>query len=293
MKSAPAVSIIVSNYNSSDLINEALESIVLNAGDVAWDAIVIDDASTDGGFALVDETYKKDPRFVFVQNEKNVGYSALNVALDRMHGTYLMTLDTDAKLLPGTLRSLVAFMNANPHAGAATANLRYPSGNIQNYYRRHTTPMTGFFATVPGRFIDKYVFELKYYKAYHYDDLDTTRVFEIEQAPVACLILRRAALGSRIADPDFRMFVDVDLCRRIYDRGYKIYLVPDAKATHIKSAAFGKMKSASLERQYYTGFSMYLKKHYPASVPVMTVLWWVDRILRSLLERTVGRAPMR
>ena len=150
-----------------------------------------------------------------------------------------------------------------------------------------------FYATVPGRLIDKYLFGLRYYKSYHYDDLDTTRVFEIEQPAVACLILRREALGERIADPDFRMFVDVDLARRIYDRGYKIFLVPDAKATHIKSAAFNKMRSASLERQYYAGLIIYLKKHYPASVPLMSVVLWIDRILRSLLERTIGRAPMR
>src|SRR3989344_1041577 len=241
MSDVPEVSIVVSNYNSSDLINGALESVVAYGGDVVWDCMVLDDASTDGGFALVDEKYIKDPRFLFVQNEKNVGFSALNVALDRLRGTYLMTVDTDAKIWPGTLRALLTFMETHPEAGAATGNLHYPDGRIQNYYRHHTTPLMSFYATVPGRLIDKYLFGLRYYKSYHYDDLDTTRVFEIEQPAVACLILRREALGERIADPDFRMFVDVDLARRIYDRGYKIFLVPDAKATHIKSAAFNKM----------------------------------------------------
>ncbi|OGG90014.1 hypothetical protein A3G12_02215 [Candidatus Kaiserbacteria bacterium RIFCSPLOWO2_12_FULL_54_10] len=293
MSDVPEVSIVVSNYNSSDLINGALESVVSYGGDVVWDCMVLDDASTDGGFALVDEKYKKDPRFLFVQNEKNVGFSALNVALDRMRGTYLMTLDTDAKIWPGTLRALLTFMETHPEAGAATGNLHYPSGNIQNYYRRHMTPLVCFYTTVPGRFIDKYFLGLRHYNSYHLTDLDTTRVFEIEMAPVACLMLRREALGSEIMDPRFRMFIDVDLCRRIYDRGYKIFLVPDAKATHIKTASFGKMSIKKFDRQYYDGLKIYLKKFFPASYPLMVVVLWIDQILRAFLKSTVGRAPMR
>ena len=297
MKSPSDVSIVVSNYNSSDLINEALESVVLTTGDVSWDVMVIDDASTDGGLKLVDEKYKKDPRFVFVQNETNVGYPAVNIAVERMHGTYLVTLDNDARLLPGALQVLVAFMKSHPEAGAATANLHNPDGSIQNYYRRLMTPMQGFFITVLGRFIDKYLLGLRNYKSYHYDDLDTAHIFEIEQPPVACLILRREALGPYIVDPDFPsprvLFDDADLCRRIYDRGYKIYLVPDAKAIHIKSASFGRRTSAWKERAYYKGLSVYFKKHYPASALLMAVVLWLDRVMRNALVHIVGRAPMR
>ena len=292
-ESIPEVSLIVSIYNSAELANEALESVVQYGGDVSWDCIVIDDASTDGGLALIDEKYKRNPRFLFVRNEKNVGYSALNVALDRMRGRYLMTLDTDAKIWPGTLRALITFMDTHSEAGAATGNLHYPDGRIQNYYRRHMTPLVAFYTTVPGRFIDKYFLGLRHCNSYHITDLDTTRVFEIEMAVVACLILRREALGSEIMDPKFRMFIDVDLCRRIYDRGYKIFLVPDAKATHIKTASFGKMNVKKFDRQYYDGLEIYLKKFFPASYPLMVVLLWIDQVLRAFLKTTVGRAPMR
>ncbi|MDP2665587.1 MAG: glycosyltransferase, partial [bacterium] len=286
--------VIVSNYNSSDLINGALESVVSTAGDVSFDVMVIDDASTDGGLALVDEKYKKDPRFTFVQCEKHIGFSAMNIALDRMHGKYLMTLDTDARMHPGALRALIDFMQTHPEAGMATASLFNPNGSIQNYHRRLMTPVLGFYTTVIGRFIDKYFLGLRYYKLYHYDDLDTTLVFELEQPPTACLILRREMLDSYIMDPDFKsVFLDVDLCHRIYDKGYKIYLIPDARVTHIKSASFGKRTSASRERGYYRDFLTYFKKHYPASAPLMAVVLWLDRVMRAFLERTIGHVPMR
>lgn len=293
MKSAPHVSIIVPNYNSSDLINGALESIVETAGDVPFDVMVIDDASTDGGFALVDEKYKNDPRFTFVQTEKNIGYSAVNIAYDRMHGRYLMTMDTDARLWPGALLALVTFMDTHPNAGAATAHLHYPNGSTQNYNRRLMTPTFAFYTTVIGRFIDKYLLGLRYYKSYHYDDLDTSRVFEIEEPVTASLILRREAIGPYIIDPNLHIFVDVDLCRRIYDRGYKVYLVPGANTTHFKSAAANKRPVAWTERKYYDGLQIYLKKHYPSSALLMSVVLWIDRMMRNFLIHTVGRAPMR
>lgn len=294
MKGASDVSIIVSNYNSSDLINAALESVVSNAGRVSFEVILVDDASTDGGFSLVDETYKKDARFIFVQCEKHIGFSALNRALEHAKGTYLMTLDTDALMWPGALEALVSFMDRRPDAGAATASLFYPNGGIQNYHRRLMTPAHAFFTTVPGRFIDKYFLGLRNYKSYHYDDLDITRVFEIEQPPTACFILRREPLGSLIVDPRFTMvFLDVDVCRRIYDKGYKIYLVPEAKVTHIKSAAAGKKPNAARERGYYKDLLTYFKKYYPVVAPLMAVVLWIDRVMRKVLIHIVGRAPMR
>lgn len=294
MKTAPIVSIIVSNYNSSDLINGTLEPIVSTAGDVEFEVIIVDDVSTDGGFALVDEKYKNDSRFTLIQCEKHVGYSALNIVLDKVRGKYLMTLDTDARLWPGALPSLVAFLEENPNAGGATASLFYEDGSQQNYHRRLMTPRHAFFTTVLGRLIDKYLLGLRNYKSYHYDDLDISRVFEIEQPPTACFMFRRATLDSHIVSPDFNhVFLDVDLCRRIYNKGYKIYLVPDAKVTHFKSVAANKKPNFWRDKQYYRDQVIYFKKHYPAYAPLMAFVLWLDRMMRSVLIRTLGKAPMR
>ena len=293
MKDSPKVSIIVSNYNTSDLVNGALESIVLTAGDVAYDVMIIDDASTDGGLTRIDGKYKQDRRFTFVQNERNVGFPAMNIARDRMHGTYLMMLDSDARLVSGALRTLLTFMEAHPDAGAATANLHNADGSVQHYYRRLMTPTLGFYTTVLGRFIDKYLLGLRHYKFYHYDHLDTTHDVALEQVPTACLIMRREALGSRIVDPDFHLFVDVDLCHRLYDRGYKVYLVAEALAIHLKSRSFGKRESVWRRREYYRSIGIYFEKHYPLWAPVMRIMLWLDRLMRSCMWHTIGREPIR
>lgn len=288
------ITIVVSNYNASDIIGEALQSIIDTAGDVRFDVLVIDDASTDGGFGAVRTRFEKDERFSFVENKKNVGVSTLNIVLERTEARYVMTLDTDARLHPGSLQAMISFMDKTPGAGAATAKLLNRDGSVQNYYRRLMTPVYCFFTTPIGRIFDKYVFGLRYFNRYHYSDLDVTRVFEIEQPPVACLIMRRSALGEYIMSPAYHLyFIDVDFCRRMYARGYKIFLVPDAPVTHLKSAAASKRPSAWTRRQYYSSLLTYFKRNYTLWYPLIWIIVLLDRVTRALMFSVVGREPVR
>ena len=186
MKKSPDISILISSWNSADIIGEALESIVATANDVNFDVTIIDDASSDGGYTQVDKKFKNDPRFHFVQNEVNIGQAAtINMILERTKAKYIVTLDTDARLMPGALQALCAFMETHPKAAVATANLRNPDGSAQFYYRRILTPSMYFFSTPPEGF-DKYFLGLRNYKWYHCDDLDETGVADLysHQLPV-------------------------------------------------------------------------------------------------------------
>ncbi|MSU74873.1 glycosyltransferase family 2 protein [Candidatus Kaiserbacteria bacterium] len=295
MKKNPDISIIVSSWNAADIIGEALESIVATAGDLNFDVTVIDDASTDGRFSQVDAKFRNDPRFYFVQNEVNIAQAAtVNMMLERTKAKYIVTLDTDARLMPGALQALYAFMETHPEAGVATANLRNPDGSAQLYYRRILTPAMYFFSTPMGRFIDKYFLGLRFMKWYHYDDLDVTRVSEFVQPPIACLILRRDAMGPYILDPLFPFFMcDVDLCKRMYDTGYKVYLVPDAKVIHLKTATVVKRGKTWIDNVLNRSYALYFKKHYPRLYPLMLVVMYADRFIRAAMLRTIGREPMR
>lgn len=294
MKDTLDVSIVVSNFNSSRLLNGALESVVATVGDISFEVFVIDDASTDGGLSLVDERYAQDGRFIFFQNEKNVGISALNVVREQARGTYFLTLDADARLHPGSLRALVDFMNTHPDAGGATGNLLNTDGSPQRYYRRLITPVLLFYTTLIGRFFDKYFFNLRYFKHYRYYDIDVSVTQEIEQPPIACLIFRREVAGGEIMDPQmYLLSIDVDFCKRIYEKGFKIYLVAEAPVTHIKSVSFAKRESSWRRREYYGGLYLYFKKHYPQWLIVLLPMLWLDRVLRALLTPLFGREILR
>jgi len=288
------ISIGVSSWNTSELVEEALDSIVATASDLNIDVTVIDDASTDGGFAPLAEKFKNDSRFLFVRNEKNLGVPSANVVLEHTKAKYIVTLDSDARLMPGTLQMLVAFMEAHPEAGAITANLLNADGSPQIYYRRTLTPFRYFFTTLIGSFIDKYFLGLRNSKSYRHVGLDITQNPEIEQSPTSCLMIRREIVGSYIFDPVFRIFMpDVDLCKRIYDSGHKVYLVSAAKAIHLKSGSISKKGKVWLSHELDYRFMLYFKKHYPYWFPLIFIAMKLDRFLRSVMLRTLGREAAR
>ncbi len=292
MKEKPDISIVVLNYNTSDLLNGALRSIVSTVGDLKIDVTVIDNSSSDGGFSRVDSMYKSDARFRFVQNEKNVGWATVNIMLETA-GRYILTLDPDAVLHTGAMQALMQFMDRTPSAGAATARLLNPDGSAQLYYRRIMTPLYFFFTTLLGRVIDKYLLGLRYFKRYRYGGIDITRVSEVEQPALPCLIWRREAVGDCIIDPELAFqFTDVDMCKRLYNLGYKIYLVPEAAATHLKSVSYGRRSGAWRRRVYNRSIKIYFWKHYPVFFPFFWVLFVSDQMLRALLRYTTGREPL-
>lgn len=293
MKHPIDISIVVLNYNTSDLLNGALESIVSTVGDLNVDVTVIDNASTDGGFAQVSDVLKSNPLFSFIQRDTNIGWAAINIMLAKK-GRYILTLDPDAVLHPGALQTLLAFMDRMPTAGAATAKLLNSDGSPQLYYRRIMTPSMAFFTTLAGRAIDKYLLGLREFRHYRYDDLNLDTVSEVEQPAWPCLIWRREALGAYIVDKKIPFyFVDVDMSKRVYDRGYKIYLVPQATITHLKSASFGRTNDAWRRREYYRSVKVYLYKHYPYASPLLSAMFSLDRALRACVHAVTGREPLR
>ena len=287
------VSIVVLNWNTSDLLSGALESIVETVGTLSYEVIVIDNASTDGGFTQVPQRFRDDMRFTFVQNETNIGWAAINRMLE-CSGKYIATVDADAILHQGALPALIAFMETHPEAGAVTAQFRNPDGSQQRYFRRILTPTLYFFTTPMGRSIDKYFLDLKYMQRYHYADLDLSAIAEVEQPAWPCLLWRREALGEYIVDESIPFyFVDVDMSKRLYDLGYRIYLVPDTVVTHLKSTSFGKAKDRWKRREFYRSLAFYFRKHYPYHVPLLFPVLWCDRLVRALLRRFLGREPLR
>ncbi len=292
MKEIFNISIVVLNYNTSDLLEGALQSIVTTVGDLSYEVVVIDNASTDGGFALVSAGLKNNPHFSFIQRDTNIGWAAINIMLARK-GRYVVTIDPDAVLHSGALQALLAFMDRTSDAGAATAKLLNSDGSPQLYYRRIMTPSMVFFTTLIGRMIDKYLFNLREFKHYRYDDLNLNAVSEVEQPPWPCLIWRREALGEYIVNEKIPFyFVDVDMSKRVYNHGYKIYLVPQAIVTHLKSASFGRTSDVWRRREYNRSIRVYLRTHYPRAFFIHPLLA-LDRVLRACVRVIIGREPLR
>jgi glycosyltransferase involved in cell wall biosynthesis len=105
--------VLLTAYNAGAYIGQALQSVVDQTfGD--WEAVVVDDGSTDDTPARLQRWAEREPR-VRVITQHNAGISAAaNAGLSACRGALVARLDADDRMLPGRLATQVAFMDSRP-----------------------------------------------------------------------------------------------------------------------------------------------------------------------------------
>jgi len=91
----PKISVVTPVYNAGAYLKDAIESILYQTF-TDFEFIIVDDASTDNSYKIIEEYSKKDKRIVMLRNEKNLG-----IAESRTKGTkyakgkYIAVADAD------------------------------------------------------------------------------------------------------------------------------------------------------------------------------------------------------
>lgn len=94
-KMEAAIQIIVPVYNAEETLPRCLDSIKGQTFS-SWQAIVVNDASSDGSEEVIKSYAEKDSRFVYIKNETNKGVSAArNAALSKVSARFVAFIDAD------------------------------------------------------------------------------------------------------------------------------------------------------------------------------------------------------
>lgn len=110
---APLLSILVPVYNVAPWLEECVRSILSqDRGEGEVEVILLDDASTDGSGTLARRLAESDPsRVTFMAHAVNQGLSAArNSMLARARGRHIWFVDSDDRLMPGALSTLLGIL---------------------------------------------------------------------------------------------------------------------------------------------------------------------------------------
>ena len=95
------VSIIIVNYNTKQVTQSCINSIVEHSHGFSYEIILVDNHSTDGSYAL----FSNDARIKYVYNEKNVGFGqANNIGYQYSTGDFIFLLNSDTLLLNNAIK---------------------------------------------------------------------------------------------------------------------------------------------------------------------------------------------
>jgi glycosyltransferase involved in cell wall biosynthesis/SAM-dependent methyltransferase len=95
----PSLSFIVPAYNAADTIAATLSSLRAQTRG-AWEAIVVDDGSTDGTWELATRLSARDPRITVLRSDRGGASSARNLGLERARAEWVTFVDADDWIAP-------------------------------------------------------------------------------------------------------------------------------------------------------------------------------------------------
>ena len=232
------VSVIIVTWNSANVIDACVKSVISNSETLKIELIIIDNNSSDNTY---DKLLNIDFQNLQVyKNETNLGFTkAVNQGIKYSSGKHVMLLNPDTVLKPHCLDFLASFLNNNESYSACCPLLLNEDGTIQQSIRNFPDYWTMFcefsllaYIFSKTKFFGKW--KMKYFKYDHDED--------VNQPMAAALMIRKTKLDElKNMDERFEMFFnDVDLCRQIIDSNSKIRFLKDTKIIHVKGESIYK-----------------------------------------------------
>lgn len=223
------LSIAIVNFNTVDLLEECLSSLLQHPPSCDYEILVIDNASSDGSIELVREKF---PTVKLFPNPRNVGYAAaINQAFRGSKAEYLLVLNPDVVVAQGAVDSLLDHMRSHPRVGIAGSKLLNPDGSLQYSCRRFYTLKTLLYRrTFLGKIFSKDPVVSEHLMA----DWDHSTPREVDWVLGACMMVRRSAV-EEVGPADERFFLyfeDVDWCYRMKSRGWEVHYCPESVMVH-------------------------------------------------------------
>ncbi len=126
----PLVSVLIANHNYAAFLPAALDGLVAQTYG-HFEAVVLDDGSTDASAAVVQSYADRDPRFRLVRQANGGQTAAVNACFGHLGGEVVCLLDADDVFAADKLERVVAAFAADPAAGACFHHARVIDGRGQ------------------------------------------------------------------------------------------------------------------------------------------------------------------
>jgi N-acetylglucosaminyl-diphospho-decaprenol L-rhamnosyltransferase len=250
------LSVVIVNWSTRDLLAQCLQSIWDTAGGLDLEVILVDNASTDDS---VEMTRRAFPQVQVIANAENVGFvRANNQAMRRARGRYLLLLNSDAEVLPGTLGESVRFMDEHPRAGVLGARLLNTDGTFQASYTPFPTLWREFLILSA---LGRWLVRPTYPSHGPQQGLGALRINGYLEG--AYLMARREAV-DQVGELDERIFMyaeDVDWCYRFLQAGWEVWYLPQVAVIH-HGGQSSRKRRRRMEAELYRSRVYFFRKHY-------------------------------
>ena len=282
----PDVTAILVNYNAGNELAVALRSIQSDCAQVEWEAVVVDNASSDNSAAIV-ETF---PRATLIRNPANVGFGrAVNQAAAVATAPRLLLVNPDCRLVSGAISTLRSVLDAEPSCAVVGPRIFDPDGTVQGSARGDPDMLTGLFGRTGALRLLLPFLPVARRNVVVEDAVRTgASSVVVDWLSGACMLIRRDAFTAA-GGFDERFFLyweDADLCRRLRNRGFQVRYVPGASAVHQVGRSSQTARRSSIRAFHASAYLYYATHVAPGALNPRRLLarallgvrcWWLLR----------------
>ena len=217
--------VAILNWNGRDFLEKFLPSVTKYSNQSDVDIYVIDNASTDDSVEFLKQNY---PQVKLVILDKNYGYAGgYNKGLEKINAKYFVLLNSDIEVTENWINPIIDLMDSDDKIIACQPK-------ILAYHNKEFFEHAG----ASGGYIDKYGYPFCRGRIFDTIEKDNNQYNDVKQifwATGACLFVdakKYFELGG--LDNDFFAHMEeIDLCWRINNAGYKIFVNPKSVVYHV------------------------------------------------------------
>lgn len=283
MNSELAISIV--SWNTREMLRVCLHSLRRYCRQGHTRVIVIDNASKDGTPDMIRNEF---PEVQLIESGGNLGFGkAHNLVRQHSNEPHILFLNPDTEFLEPSHEAMLQAMRDDPSIGAASCTLIDPDGTVNPLgIQWFPSPWTELIAQL---FISRTSQRLL---ARVLPTHDAERDGAVKKLYGGCLMLRREVL-DRVGWFDERFFMygeDVDLSRRVYEGGYKLWHVASTRVIHLGGGASAKAPGRFAVLMQYESISKLMRKNYGALGRLVYVATAFTRALLRMTALSLVRA---
>jgi GT2 family glycosyltransferase len=270
----PVIDVIIVNYNAGDALMRCVQSVLAQHESVRIH--VVDNASSDGSIARLQSQTDTLENLAVIANDGNPGFaSAVNQAADSLDkkGQYLLILNPDCEMLPGSLAALADALDQDVGAGLAGPMV----------VNREDQPMRGTLRRFPDPWAALLTFSGLWRLGRWFPSAGGVEMMDrlpshtapAEAVSGACMLLRQSEF-FRLGGMDSAYGLhceDLDLMYRLHQQGLHCLYVPKAHVFHAQGVSSGS-RPVWVHWQKHRGMQRFFQK-FQAGETVLPLRWLV------------------
>lgn len=240
----PIVSIVIPVHNHCQHTFTCLKSILNNTHDIAYETIVVNNAST----APTCDMLAQIKHLQVLSCDTNLGFvEACNLGAQKARGKYIVFLNNDTIVLANWLAFLVQTCEDDSQVGAVGSKLIYPDGQLQE----------------AGGIIYQDGSGCNFGNQDSPEKPEYCYVREVDYCSGSSLLVR-SSLFKELGGFDTRFspgyYEDTDLCFSLRANGYKVMYQPRSEVVHFEGASAGTDLSQGMKRYQNINKSKFVEK---------------------------------